>query len=118
MRDENEHLHDVHERLLRMAAAGEGGLSNAFTGTNEDEAAPPPAPPELEGAFGTYRFGLAPHPRQRRAALGRADRRAVHAAHEAGVIHRDLKPQNIMLRRDGSPVVLVAGHCSTMATAL
>ena len=35
--------------------------------------------------------------------------RAVHAAHEAGVIHRDLKPQNIMVSPDGSPVVLDFG---------
>lgn len=35
--------------------------------------------------------------------------RAVHAAHDAGVIHRDLKPQNIMVSPDGSPVVLDFG---------
>ena len=33
----------------------------------------------------------------------------MHTAHVAGVVHRDLKPQNIMLRRDGSPVVLDFG---------
>jgi tetratricopeptide (TPR) repeat protein len=35
--------------------------------------------------------------------------RAVHAAHEAGVVHRDLKPQNVIVRRDGSPVLLDFG---------
>ena len=206
--DENEHLHDVHERLLRMAAAGESDLSHAFAGANEDDAAPPPALPELEGAFGTYELerslghggqgvvylandtrlgrkvalkllsasgaaGATARARFEREATAasrlhhagictvyeageldgqrflameyvdgeslpqwiarttnsdaatdsgsrrtRVDAalhlveqiaRAVHAAHEAGVIHRDLKPQNIMLRRDGSPVVLDFG---------
>jgi formylglycine-generating enzyme required for sulfatase activity len=35
--------------------------------------------------------------------------RAVHAAHEAGVIHRDIKPGNIMVTPEGEPVVLDFG---------
>jgi len=31
--------------------------------------------------------------------------RAVHHAHEHGIVHRDLKPGNILLSRDGRPVV-------------
>ncbi|MEZ6038363.1 MAG: serine/threonine-protein kinase [Planctomycetota bacterium] len=34
---------------------------------------------------------------------------ALHAAHEAGVLHRDVKPANIMVDRDGAPVVLDFG---------
>jgi serine/threonine protein kinase/predicted Zn-dependent protease len=35
--------------------------------------------------------------------------RAVHAAHEAGVIHRDLKPGNLMIGTDGRPTILDFG---------
>jgi serine/threonine protein kinase len=31
--------------------------------------------------------------------------RAMHVAHEHGVIHRDLKPSNIIVREDGEPVI-------------
>ncbi len=35
--------------------------------------------------------------------------RALHAAHEAGVLHRDIKPGNIMVSNDGDPVILDFG---------
>ena len=41
--------------------------------------------------------------------IGESVARALHAAHEAGVVHRDVKPGNIMLTPDGQALVLDFG---------
>jgi serine/threonine protein kinase/WD40 repeat protein len=39
--------------------------------------------------------------------------RALHEAHVAGVLHRDIKPGNVMIETDGSPVILDFGLART-----
>jgi len=46
-----------------------------------------------------------PLPPKQAAALVETLARAMHAAHEQGVIHRDLKPANVLLAKDGTPKV-------------
>lgn len=44
--------------------------------------------------------------------------RALHVAHELGIVHRDVKPGNIMVTREGTPVVLDFGLARDEASDL
>src|SRR5262249_26980779 len=46
-----------------------------------------------------------PLPVRRAAQLVEALARATHAAHQGGVVHRDLKPGNVLMMADGTPKI-------------
>jgi tRNA A-37 threonylcarbamoyl transferase component Bud32 len=60
------------------------------------------------------RAGMRPRPALRTAV---AVARALEATHECGVLHRDLKPGNVMLREDGSPALIDFGMSKDTALA-
>jgi tetratricopeptide (TPR) repeat protein/predicted Ser/Thr protein kinase len=59
----------------------------------------------VEGRNLDERLAVGPLPVREVAELGASCARALHFAHERGVVHRDVKPGNLIQREDGSVVI-------------
>ncbi len=59
----------------------------------------------VDGGSLERRLAGGPLPPRDAAALVATLARAMHYAHEQGVVHRDLKPANVLLARDGTPKI-------------
>ena len=59
----------------------------------------------VEGGRLSQKTTGAPQPARDAASLVAAVAEAVHAAHQTGIVHRDLNPSNILLTSDGTPKV-------------
>ena len=80
-------------------------LSASRMSAGASGAPPIPAPAPAPAANGSNSASVLTLPMQRVLAMMSDICEAIQFAHEHGVLHRDLKPDNIMLRPDGDPVV-------------
>ena len=90
----------------KVSTAKEEGSVSTFVvlgGPSDLEARPTPSPPDDPTGPKTWADI------SRLLQLFENAARALHVAHEVGIIHRDIKPGNMMVTTDGKPVILDFG---------
>src|SRR5438128_8375097 len=97
-----QHPHVVQVYEVGECSAGDGGSLPYF------------ALEYVEGGTLADRLTGTPQPPREAALLIETLARAVHHAHEQGILHRDLKPTNILLTADGLPKVTDFGLAKRM----
>jgi WD40 repeat protein len=70
----------------------------------------------VEGGSLAQRLKGAPLPARQAAELAEKLARAIHYAHERGIVHRDIKPANILLTTDGHPKLTDFGLAKQIRT--
>jgi tRNA A-37 threonylcarbamoyl transferase component Bud32 len=97
-----------------VAALGHPGIVQIYE-IGEHDGRPFLALEFAEGGSLAARLDENPWPADRAAALVEALARAVQYAHDRGVVHRDLKPDNVLLDEDGGPKVTDFGLAKRLA---